>query len=140
MKSSGRKRKDEGYFSILYGGVPLRVSILKENTEETYIRSLCYSLPRKELLLSSAKGASLRCRKKQGFQGNVRKQARASLKERLLVKSIRLCAYMFNIRQCESKKELPFIFITRVPQSYHLLELSSQKLTIVKIPSHARHI
>lgn len=67
MKSSGRKRKDEGYFSILYGGVPLRVSILKENTKETYIRiyvpsAILYLAG--SCLLSSAKGASLRCQKK----------------------------------------------------------------------------
>lgn len=46
-----RKRKGERYFSVLYGGVPLRVSILKENTKETYIRfpAILYLVPRREV-------------------------------------------------------------------------------------------
>jgi len=75
-KSEKGKAKD--IFPFLYGGVPLRVSILKENTKETYIRFLLFftSYLAGRCLLSSAKGASLRCWKKRGCQENVRKQAR----------------------------------------------------------------
>lgn len=101
--SSKRIRKKRIYVSLLFF--------------TSYLAERC--------LLSSAKGASLRCRKKRGFQGNVRKQARASLKERLRMRRILHRAYVFDIRRRESKEELAFISgITRVPRSYHLMELS----------------
>jgi len=126
MKSTGRKRKGEGYFSISYGGVPLRVSILKENTKETYIRFLLFfiSYLAGRCLLSSAKGASLRCWKKRGIPGKCKETGA----RRLWKNDCGWDAYgavpMFDIRRCESKEELAFISgITRVSRGYHLMEL-----------------
>lgn len=79
MKSTGRKAKKERrilFFHSVRGRDVTRVYSQREYERNVHFLLFFTSYLVGSCLLSSAKGASLRCRKKRGFQGNVRKQAR----------------------------------------------------------------